>query len=154
VCTSATFVIRLHVKPVWKHPIGKFETSLMISLRVLGVVALIMLWFRFDSPGGVRGLAFVSGAGISQSVRGSVSHGLLHVRWAVTRLAWLPGAPAEILVNIAKLSRHKQCEYDVVAVTGFPRWPPALRASLVSWWTRPKVDPVARAAALWRRWTG
>ena len=30
--------------------------------------------------GGVRGLAFVSGAGISQSVRGSVSHGLLHAR--------------------------------------------------------------------------
>jgi arylsulfatase B/arylsulfatase I/J len=29
--------------------------------------------------GGVRGLGFVSGAGLAQEVRGTVSHGLMHV---------------------------------------------------------------------------
>ena len=44
--------------------------------------------------GGVRGLGFISGAGLAASVRGSISHQLIHVvDWGPTIIAGIAGLP-------------------------------------------------------------
>eukprot|EP01048_Picozoa_sp_COSAG05_P004261 COSAG05_NODE_224_length_13609_cov_26.220429_4_plen_82_part_00 len=74
--------------------------------------------------GGVRGLAFVSGAGISQSMRGSVSHGLLHVRCGESMRCYSLNSNAHLsraIALVVKTYGARNMNIVYAAVTGCPR---------------------------------
>ena len=69
--------------------------------------------------GGVRGLGFVSGAGLADSVRGTVSHELMHVTdWLPTLAAGAAGVP----VN-ASGRPCPTCNRSVAPLDGVNQWP-------------------------------
>ena len=69
--------------------------------------------------GGVRGLGFVSGAGLADSVRGTVQHGLMHVTdWLPTLVSGVAG------IQITQLSRPcPTCNRSVAPLDGTNQWP-------------------------------
>ena len=69
--------------------------------------------------GGVRGLGFVTGAGLQAGVRGTVQHGLMHVTdWLPTLVTGVAG------VQITEISRPcPTCNRSVAPLDGVNQWP-------------------------------
>lgn len=68
--------------------------------------------------GGVRGLGFVSGAGLTPSVRGTVQHGIMHVTdWLPTLVTGVAG------IQITKISRPcPTCNRSIAPLDGINQW--------------------------------
>jgi hypothetical protein len=69
--------------------------------------------------GGVRGLSFVSGAGLAGGVRGTVSHGIMHVT------DWVPTL-VEGAAGLALMAAGRQCptcNRSVAPLDGVNQWP-------------------------------
>jgi hypothetical protein len=71
--------------------------------------------------GGVRGLGFISGAGLAPSVRGTISHDIVHATdWLPTLVAGVAGLP----LNNETLSRPCiACDRAVAPLDGANQWP-------------------------------
>ena len=71
--------------------------------------------------GGVRGLAFVSGAGLAPSVRGTVSHGFMHVvDWLPTLVGGMAGL--DVGASDAHGRSYPTCSQSVVRLDGINLW--------------------------------
>ena len=69
--------------------------------------------------GGVRGISFVSGAGLSASVRGTISYGMMHVvDWGVTIVEGIAGLPLTPLGRPCPSCKTPPMPYD-----GVNQWP-------------------------------
>ena len=71
--------------------------------------------------GGVRGLGFVAGAGLDPSVRGTVSHGLMHVTdWLPTLVGGVAGL--DIGPGVTRGRPCPTCTRAVAPLDGFDQW--------------------------------
>ena len=98
--------------------------------------------------GGIRSIAFISGAGLAPAVRGSVSHGLMHI--GITD--WLPPPHARSRVALIDLSGNATgracptCTRPVAPLDGVNQWP-MLSSGAPSRRNEVLLDLVAEATA-------